>query len=208
MWQQITGIHVDYCATQLLPPSIHHSCSVYPLHLLSLGTWTLCDKTLRPQPKITDWWDKTVASWKLVFFTMKTFRRLQSIVPIQCENIFLARPSVSQNYIFLPGDLRRKQARWSVKKVHPSCKVSPQVFFFQEMEQNTIYICCICLSNVIWMVDKVGPNCWVFLYRMMSTESANSFTLIGEASDGGTMENLSRRLKVKSTLTQLKMSFP
>ncbi|NXL11473.1 BECN1 protein, partial [Mesembrinibis cayennensis] len=31
--------------------------------------------------------------------------------------------------------------------------------------------------------------------RMMSTESANSFTLIGEASDGGTMENLSRRLK-------------
>lgn len=30
----------------------------------------------------------------------------------------------------------------------------------------------------------------------MSTESANSFTLIGEASDGGTMENLSRRLKV------------
>ncbi len=32
--------------------------------------------------------------------------------------------------------------------------------------------------------------------RMMSTESANSFTLIGEASDGGTMENLSRRLKV------------
>ena len=33
--------------------------------------------------------------------------------------------------------------------------------------------------------------------RMMSTESANSFTLIGEALDGGTMENLSRRLKVK-----------
>uniref|UniRef100_A0A3Q2ZNH0 Beclin-1 n=1 Tax=Hippocampus comes TaxID=109280 RepID=A0A3Q2ZNH0_HIPCM len=32
--------------------------------------------------------------------------------------------------------------------------------------------------------------------RMMSTESANSFTLIGDASDGGTMENLSRRLKV------------
>lgn len=32
---------------------------------------------------------------------------------------------------------------------------------------------------------------------MMSTESANSFTLIGEASDGGTMENLSRRLKVE-----------
>lgn len=43
---------------------------------------------------------------------------------------------------------------------------------------------------------------------MMSTESANSFTLIGEASDGGTMENLSRRLKVKFTLVQLKMSFP
>ncbi|KAG9474246.1 hypothetical protein GDO78_004517 [Eleutherodactylus coqui] len=34
--------------------------------------------------------------------------------------------------------------------------------------------------------------------RMMSTESANSFTLIGEASDGGTMENLSRRLKTMS----------
>ncbi|EHB18358.1 Beclin-1 [Heterocephalus glaber] len=31
--------------------------------------------------------------------------------------------------------------------------------------------------------------------RMLSTESANSFTLLGEASDGGTMENLSRRLK-------------
>lgn len=39
---------------------------------------------------------------------------------------------------------------------------------------------------------------WPLLYRMMSTESANSFTLIGEASDGGTMENLSRRLKVQS----------
>ncbi|KAJ8245955.1 hypothetical protein GJAV_G00262120 [Gymnothorax javanicus] len=36
--------------------------------------------------------------------------------------------------------------------------------------------------------------------RMMSTESANSFTLIGEASDGSTMENLSRRLKVTSDL--------
>ncbi|XP_072417637.1 beclin-1 isoform X2 [Chiloscyllium punctatum] len=35
---------------------------------------------------------------------------------------------------------------------------------------------------------------------MLSTESANSFTLIGEASDGGTMENLSRRLKVTSDL--------
>lgn len=34
--------------------------------------------------------------------------------------------------------------------------------------------------------------------RMMSTESANSFTLIGEASDS--MENLSRRLKVTSDL--------
>lgn len=40
---------------------------------------------------------------------------------------------------------------------------------------------------------------------MMSTESANSFTLIGEASDGGTMENLSRRLKVKPAFTQLTM---
>ncbi|XP_021784916.1 beclin-1 isoform X4 [Papio anubis] len=38
------------------------------------------------------------------------------------------------------------------------------------------------------------------LGRMMSTESANSFTLIGEASDGGTMENLSRRLKVTGDL--------
>ncbi|XP_043910612.1 beclin-1 [Protopterus annectens] len=36
--------------------------------------------------------------------------------------------------------------------------------------------------------------------RMTSTESANSFTLIGEASDGGTMENLSRKLKVTSDL--------
>lgn len=36
--------------------------------------------------------------------------------------------------------------------------------------------------------------------RMMSTESANSFTLIGETSDGGSMENLSRRLKVASDL--------
>ncbi|CAI9180785.1 unnamed protein product [Rangifer tarandus platyrhynchus] len=36
--------------------------------------------------------------------------------------------------------------------------------------------------------------------RMMSTESANSFTLIGETSDGGTMENLSRRLKVTGDL--------
>lgn len=34
---------------------------------------------------------------------------------------------------------------------------------------------------------------------MMSTESANSFTLIGEASDS--MENLSRRLKVVSVST-------
>ncbi|TNN67728.1 Beclin-1 [Liparis tanakae] len=39
--------------------------------------------------------------------------------------------------------------------------------------------------------------------RMMSTESANSFTLIGEASDGGTMENLSRRLKVEGEETLL-----
>ncbi|NP_001032963.1 beclin-1 isoform X1 [Takifugu rubripes] len=36
--------------------------------------------------------------------------------------------------------------------------------------------------------------------RMMSTESANSFTLIGEASDCGNMEHLSRRLKVTSDL--------
>ncbi|KAG8139806.1 hypothetical protein E2320_002560 [Naja naja] len=43
--------------------------------------------------------------------------------------------------------------------------------------------------------------------RMMSTESANSFTLIGEASDGGTMENLSRRLKAKLfSLSFAKMS--
>ncbi|KAB0338319.1 hypothetical protein FD755_025277 [Muntiacus reevesi] len=36
--------------------------------------------------------------------------------------------------------------------------------------------------------------------RMMSTESANSFTLIQAASNGGTMENLSRRLKVTGDL--------
>ncbi|KAB0340011.1 hypothetical protein FD755_024820 [Muntiacus reevesi] len=36
--------------------------------------------------------------------------------------------------------------------------------------------------------------------RMMSTESANNFILIGEASDGGTMENLSQRLKVTGDL--------
>ncbi|KAB0341217.1 hypothetical protein FD754_018143 [Muntiacus muntjak] len=36
--------------------------------------------------------------------------------------------------------------------------------------------------------------------RMMSTESANSFTLIRAASNGGTMENLSRRLKVTGDL--------
>ena len=36
--------------------------------------------------------------------------------------------------------------------------------------------------------------------RMMSRESANSFTLIREASDGSTMENLSRRLKVTGDL--------
>ncbi|NWU84874.1 BECN1 protein, partial [Onychorhynchus coronatus] len=39
--------------------------------------------------------------------------------------------------------------------------------------------------------------------RMMSTESANSFTLIGEASDGGTMENLSRRLKASELFLQV-----
>ncbi|XP_033622631.1 LOW QUALITY PROTEIN: beclin-1-like [Fukomys damarensis] len=36
--------------------------------------------------------------------------------------------------------------------------------------------------------------------RTLSTESANSFTLIGEASGGDTMENLSRRLKVTGDL--------
>ena len=35
---------------------------------------------------------------------------------------------------------------------------------------------------------------------MTSTESAKSFSLIGEASDGGTMENLSWRLKVTGDL--------
>ncbi|KAK1331158.1 hypothetical protein QTO34_009107 [Cnephaeus nilssonii] len=40
--------------------------------------------------------------------------------------------------------------------------------------------------------------------RMMSTESANSFTLIGEASDGGTMENLSRRLKASRPHSSIK----
>uniref|UniRef100_A0A673ASJ2 Beclin-1 n=1 Tax=Sphaeramia orbicularis TaxID=375764 RepID=A0A673ASJ2_9TELE len=43
-------------------------------------------------------------------------------------------------------------------------------------------------------------NVHLKILKMMSTESANSFTLIGEASDGGTMENLSRRLKVTSDL--------
>ncbi|KAM6951263.1 beclin-1 [Aplochiton taeniatus] len=47
--------------------------------------------------------------------------------------------------------------------------------------------------------DGVARKC-IPPARMMSTESANSFTLIGEASDGGTMENLSRRLKVTSDL--------
>ncbi|KAM9425413.1 beclin-1 [Pholidichthys leucotaenia] len=36
--------------------------------------------------------------------------------------------------------------------------------------------------------------------RITSTESANSFTLIGDTSDGGTMENLSRKVKVTSGL--------
>ncbi|EHB16504.1 Beclin-1 [Heterocephalus glaber] len=40
--------------------------------------------------------------------------------------------------------------------------------------------------------------------RMLSTESANSFTLLGEASDGGTMENLSRRLKVTGDLFDIR----
>ncbi len=47
------------------------------------------------------------------------------------------------------------------------------------------------MTNVWWCINELFVFC-----RMMSTESANSFTLIGEASDGGTMENLSRRLKV------------
>lgn len=55
-------------------------------------------------------------------------------------------------------------------------------------------------KNEILVAYGYGYIC-LFLYRMMSTESANSFTLIGEASDGGTMENLSRRLKVIGSLT-------
>lgn len=50
-----------------------------------------------------------------------------------------------------------------------------------------------------WCLHSFVCVC-VRVHRMMSTESANSFTLIGEASDGGTMENLSRRLKVTSDL--------
>lgn len=49
--------------------------------------------------------------------------------------------------------------------------------------------------GVHWPVGCSALTSLKFLPRMMSTESANSFTLIGEASDGGTMENLSRRLK-------------
>uniref|UniRef100_A0A3B4BZ73 Beclin-1 n=1 Tax=Pygocentrus nattereri TaxID=42514 RepID=A0A3B4BZ73_PYGNA len=66
------------------------------------------------------------------------------------------------------------------------------------------------LIGEFMMTDPAGGKWWRFYNffvlnsvvncRMMSTESANSFTLIGEASDGGTMENLSRRLKVTSDL--------
>ncbi|XP_060111498.1 beclin-1 isoform X1 [Heteronotia binoei] len=49
-------------------------------------------------------------------------------------------------------------------------------------------------------LDKPQQALLIRYGRMMSTESANSFTLIGEASDGGTMENLSRRLKVTGDL--------
>uniref|UniRef100_A0A673ZAY7 Beclin-1 n=1 Tax=Salmo trutta TaxID=8032 RepID=A0A673ZAY7_SALTR len=64
------------------------------------------------------------------------------------------------------------------------------------------------IQELIGMFTRVAPEVrhWVVscvcvrVHRMMSTESANSFTLIGEASDGGTMENLSRRLKVTSDL--------
>lgn len=66
----------------------------------------------------------------------------------------------------------------------------PALFFFylhvQQSWQN-----CLTLNGVLFL-------------RMMSTESANSFTLIGDASDGGTMENLSRRLKVILLLSESK----
>lgn len=139
MW---TTVLRNYCHHQsiILVQYIHYIYSLWAHERYVIKLFTLNPKSQTDE--IKRW---RHGSW--YFFTMKTFRRLQSIVPIQCENIFLARPSVSQNYIFLPGDLRRKQARWSVKKVHPSCEVSPQVFFFQEMEQNTVqsifvaYVC-------------------------------------------------------------------
>lgn len=62
---------------------------------------------------------------------------------------------------------------------HPTLFFS--FFFYLHVQQS--WQNCLILNGVLFL-------------RMMSTESANSFTLIGDASDGGTMENLSRRLKV------------
>ncbi len=76
--------------------------------------------------------------------------------------------------------------------------------FIQENEESTVdsFISWLCLS---WYAPlSTEAENWIFPCRMMSTESANSFTLIGDASDGGTMENLSRRLKVMSASTYLK----
>ncbi len=74
--------------------------------------------------------------------------------------------------------------------------MSAQVFSYRK--QNTDYS--LYLSIISLLSHVTLQNCWICPCRMMSTESANSFTLIGEASDGGTMENLSRRLKVKSII--------
>lgn len=76
------------------------------------------------------------------------------------------------------------------RKYIPPARWAPNSFFFylhvQQSWQN-----CLILNGVLFL-------------RMMSTESANSFTLIGDASDGGTMENLSRRLKVILLLSESK----
>ncbi|XP_067225569.1 beclin-1 isoform X1 [Chanodichthys erythropterus] len=77
------------------------------------------------------------------------------------------------------GDLFGEQTGWCGSEIHPTLKRHLTAETHEEQHLLTEYT-----------KDM----------RMMSTESTNSFTLIGEASDGGTMENLSRRLKVTSDL--------
>lgn len=97
------------------------------------------------------------------------------------------------------GDVCREQTWWSVTEVHPSCTVSGLVWnlwIYVEYTYNKITI-----STCVYMYGQIvlcfGTGAQICLTcRMMSTESANSFTLIGEAPDGSSMENLSRRLKV------------